>query len=154
MLLKLSLRVQDITAKMSILTKSHSKGRSSAIQDVVEGNHGQTPPDGLQPDFIHYSNSRERFLMGKLGKLALRNQSQPPARQAVSSWRVTAGVAMQGNSKKSQLVTEYITPDFSWNIHGNKQVPIFKKRGFQLKASKWARVYFQEKNNSMKPFWG
>ena len=83
------------------------------------------------------------FLWGKQ-EAHSENGSQPPARQAVSGWKVTAGVVMQGDGEKSQLVTEYITPGFSWNIHGNKEVSLLEIRDSQLTSFTWAQNLFLE----------
>lgn len=52
---------------MTLLTKLHFKGRSSVFQDGVKGSDDQIPPQDPEPGIIHYYNSRERFLLGKLG---------------------------------------------------------------------------------------
>lgn len=63
--------------------------------------YGRTSLCDLKPNFLHDCNSRETFLVGNLeaGSEALEPAASYHA--ALSSWRITGGVAVQGESKES-----------------------------------------------------
>lgn len=100
----MSLGVWVKKKKINVLTKWYAKERQSTVQKTLkeqwsDGSHCViwSPVSSITVTPERHSNiSREETL-----KLSRRHWSQPPATQALSSWRVTAGVAMQGDSEKS-----------------------------------------------------